>query len=112
MSTPKIVYNIVMCYTYSNEWLQKAPAERRAYEGEHIFPIFIRYGDRIKRASFDAEAFTTSFSDFMILETEDLGAYYFMMEELRASPMVAKGYVTVSNVIIGINNEYKQQQAL
>ncbi|UMR30648.1 hypothetical protein MJ904_27480 [Massilia sp. MB5] len=112
MSTPKIVYSIVMCYTFSNEWLHKPPGERRDYEGQHIFPILIRYGDRIKRASFDAEAFTTSFSDFMILETEDLSAYYFMMEELRASPMLTKGYVTISNVIIGINNEYKQQQAL
>jgi len=112
MSTPDIVYNIVMCYTFSNEWLQKDAAERRAYEGEHIFPIFIRYGDRIKRASFDAEAFTTQFSDFMIMETADIASWYLLMEELRASPMLTKGYVTVTNVIIGVNNEYKQKQVL
>ncbi len=112
MSTPQIVYSIVMCYTFSNEWLQKPAAERRAYEGEHIFPIFIRHGERIKRASFDAEAFTTQFSDFMILQTEDIGSWYLLMEELRASPMLTKGYVTIANVIIGVNNEYKQQQAL
>ena len=111
MSTPSIVYNIVMCYTFSSEWMSKPPAERRALEGEHIFPIFGRYADRIKRASFDAEAFTTQFSDFMILETGDLAAWYFLMEELRASQPIARGYITIANVIIGVNNEYKLQQA-
>jgi hypothetical protein len=111
MANPTLHYTIVMCYSFSNEWLSKPPAVRRDYEQEHVFPLFVKFADTIERSSFDAEAFTTRYSDFMILETDDLGAYYFLMEELRASPMLTQGYVTIADVHIGVNNEYKQRAA-
>jgi hypothetical protein len=104
---PKIEYTIVMSYSFSNEWLAKPRAERRAFEEQHLFPILMKYSDKLKRRSYDADAFQTHTSDFMIIETEDLDAYYFMIEELRDSKMLAKGYARIDNFMIGINNEYK-----
>jgi hypothetical protein len=103
----KIEYTIVMSYSFSNEWLAKPRDERHTFEAEHLFPILMKYSDSLKRRSYDADAFQTNSSDFMIIETEDLDTYYFMVEELRDSKMLAKGYVKIDNFMIGINNEYK-----
>lgn len=109
---PKIQYTIVMSYSFSNEWLAKPRTDRRRFEEEHLFPILARYRDRLKHTTFDADAFQTNTSDFMIIETEDLDAYYFMVEELRDSKLLGKGYAKIDNFMIGINNQYKLAQAL
>ena len=108
MHNIKVEYAVVMSYSFSNEWLALSHAQRRAFEEEHVFPVFAKYGDRIRRRSYDADSFATRTSDFMILETEDLQAYYFLVEELRDNPLLAKGYARIDDFMIGINNEYKQ----
>lgn len=100
-------FSIVMSYSFSNEWLAKPRSERRQFEEEHLFPILARYRDRLSWKTFDADAFQTDSSDFMIIETDDLDAYYFMVEELRDSKMLSKGYVRIDDFKLGINNHYK-----
>jgi len=107
MSSPKIEYAIIVSYSFSNEWLALPRDKRRAFEEQHVFPIFAKYGDRVKRRSYDTDAFDTRASDFMILETADLQAYYFLIEELRDSALLGKGYAKIDDFKIGINNEYK-----
>lgn len=107
MIEPKIEYAIVLSFSFSNEWLGLPRDERRAFEEKNVFPLFAKYADRVKRRSYDTDAFDTRASDFMILETQDLQAYYFLIEELRDSALLARGYCTIEDFKIGINNEYK-----
>lgn len=69
---------------------------------QHLEPLFAAYADRVTARFFDAEAFNGRFSDFAVLETEDLGAYYFLIEALRDTPVIAEGYLTFSDVFLGV----------
>jgi hypothetical protein len=107
-------YTIVITYTFSNAWLALSRDERNAIETKTIGPIFGKYADRVQARFFDAEAFHTKFSDFMILETQDLRSYYFLMEEMRDSVLLAQGYVVFNDILIGLENGYREfeEQAL
>ena len=110
---PDVVdYTIVMSYSFSNEWRALGREARHAFEAEHVFPILARYRDRLVFRSYDADAFTTRTSDFMIFETQDLSAFYYLVEELRDSQFLALGYAAITDVLIGINNEYKRAAPL
>ncbi|MEU2712085.1 darcynin family protein [Streptomyces sp. NPDC007205] len=93
---------IVLTYTFTPAWLALSREERNAMAATHIQPVFAKYADRVPARFFDAEAFTTAFSDFALLETEDLQAYYFLIEELRDSPLIAQGYLVMNDIFMGI----------
>jgi hypothetical protein len=71
-------------------------------------PIFGKYAKSVKVRFFDAEAFVAKFSDFVIFETEDLRQYYFLIEELRDSPLFAKRLAQIEDIFMGIENGYQE----
>ena len=103
---PKLTYTIIMCYNFSNAWLGKTREQRKAFEMEHVAPIFARYDKLLKRRTYDAEGFVTEFTDFMIIETTDLAHYYYMVEELRDSRLLSDGLCSIDKVFIGIEDGY------
>jgi hypothetical protein len=102
----KITYTIVVCYDFAKEWLDKSREQRKAFETDHVAPILMKYAGRLKRRAYDAESFTTEFSDFMLIETDDLPAYYFMIEELRQSPLFTQGLASIKKIFMGIEDGY------
>ncbi|MGW3208290.1 darcynin family protein [Streptomyces sp. NPDC001135] len=102
---------IILTYTFSPTWLVLSRDERNAMAAAHIHPVFARYADRVSARFFDAEAFTTAFSDFAVLETEDLKAYYFLIEELRDSPLIAQGYLVMNDIFMGIEAGFQAFEA-
>ncbi|MFF4361605.1 darcynin family protein [Streptomyces sp. NPDC001604] len=102
---------IILTYTFTPAWLALPREERNAMEAAHIFPVFAKYADRVSARFFDAEAFHTAFSDFALLETEDLQAYYFLIEELRDSPLIAQGYLVVNDIFMGIEDGFQAFEA-
>lgn len=103
---PRLTYTVIMCYNFSNAWLGMSRDARKAFEKEHVAPIFARYDQFLKRRSYDAEGFVTEFTDFMIIETTDLAHYYYMVEELRDSRLLSDGYCSIDKVFIGIEDGY------
>lgn len=101
-------YTIVMTYTYAAEWLQKTREQREAFNDEYLNPIFGKYGKTVKVRFFDAEAFVARFSDFVIFETEDLKQYYFLIEELRDSPLFAQRLAKIEDLFMGIEGGYRE----
>ncbi|GAA2710464.1 MULTISPECIES: darcynin family protein [Streptomyces] len=108
-----MTYGIVLTYTVTPRWLALSREERNALRAQHLEPVFAAYADRVKARFFDAEAFNGRFSDFALLETEDLGAYYFLVEALRDTPVIAEGYLAFNDVLLGVEDGFHTyEQAL
>ncbi|GAA0402001.1 darcynin family protein [Streptomyces luteireticuli] len=106
-------YGIVLTYTVTERWLALSREERNAMREAHLEPAFAAHADRVRARFFDAEAFSGRISDFVVLETEDLGAYYFLIEALRDTPVVAGGYLTFGEIFLGVEDGFhRYEQAL
>jgi hypothetical protein len=95
-------YAIVLKLKYAPAWLRKARPERRAFNDRHIAPILEKYADRVSFRWFDAEAFHAAFSDWVLFETEDLRAYYHLIEELRDTPLITEGLAEFHEITLGL----------
>ncbi|KJY38852.1 darcynin family protein [Streptomyces katrae] len=102
-----MTYGIVLTYTLTPRWLALPREERNRMRAAHIEPVFARYADRVTARFFDAEAFSGRFSDFAVLETEDLGAYYFLIEALRDTPLIHDGHLVLGEVILGVRDGFQ-----
>jgi hypothetical protein len=104
-------YAIVVTYTFNQGWLNKTWEERAAFERTHLRPIFAEYADRVAVRFFDAEAFSTRFSDFMLMETSDLRDYYFLIEALRESQLFKDGLAQFNDISVGIEDGFREYEA-
>ena len=102
------MFTVLIRYRFNRNWLQMSREQREEYETSVIQPIFQRYAERIQVRVFDAEAFHTDFTDFMLLTVSDLQAYYFMIEEIRDSVLITEGFLEFSDITIGIENGYRE----
>ncbi|KPI25322.1 hypothetical protein OV450_7366 [Actinobacteria bacterium OV450] len=102
-----MTYGIALTYTLTPRWLALPREERNRMRATHIEPLFTRYADRVTARFFDAEAFSGSFSDFAVLETADLGAYYFLIEALRDTPLIHEGYLILGEVLLGVRDGFQ-----
>ncbi|MGW1196682.1 darcynin family protein [Streptomyces sp. NPDC002536] len=100
-------YGIVLTYTVTPRWLALSRQERNAMRAAHLEPVFAAYADRVTARFFDAEAFNGRFSDFVVLETEDLGAYYFLVEALRDTPVISEGHLAFDDVLLGVEDGFR-----
>ncbi|MER7466775.1 darcynin family protein [Streptomyces sp. NPDC097981] len=101
-----MTYGIVLTYTLTPRWLALTRDERNRMRATHIEPVFARYADRVTARFFDAEAFSGRFSDFAVLQTEDLRTYYFLVEALRDTPLISDGYLVLGEVILGVQDGF------
>ncbi|GHF44944.1 hypothetical protein GCM10010218_28050 [Streptomyces mashuensis] len=99
-------YGIVLTYTVTPRWLALSREQRNTLRETHLEPVFAAHAGRVTARFYDAEAFNGRFSDFAVLETDDLGAYYFLIEALRDTPIVAEGYLTFNDVLLGVEDGF------
>jgi hypothetical protein len=99
-------YAIVVTYTVTQGWLNKTWEERAEFERTHLRPIFAEYADRVRVRFFDAEGFSTRFSDFMLMETSNLRDYYFLIEALRESRLFKDGLAQFNDINVGIEDGF------
>lgn len=107
MSMTQTPYTIIITMTATPAWLTLSRAERNHFTTTILQPLFAQWSDRVQVRFFDAEAFTARCSDVAIFTTLDLKAYYFLMEQLRDTPLFAQPYFTLNDVIIGLENGYQ-----
>ncbi|MTD57960.1 darcynin family protein [Amycolatopsis pithecellobii] len=103
-------YGIIIRYEFSPSWLQLDRAERNAHEEVFQREIVAPFSDKLSIRHFDAEAFATGFSDFFLVTTEDLRAYYYFIEKLRDSSFIANGWARIHDITIGIEDGYKEYE--
>lgn len=105
-------YTVVLSYAFTPAWLSLSRDERNAMEEQYIQPVFAKYADQVAARFFDAEAFHAQHTDFALLETEDLQAYYHLVEELRDTPLISRQYLTFTDIRIGVEGGYRTFEEL
>lgn len=100
-------YTILVMYQATNHWLELSREERSEFFSENTAPIMQKFKDKLNIRLFDSEAFHATTSDYMIIECADLKDYYYFMEYLRDTKMFSKPYIILNDVIIGIENGFK-----
>ena len=100
-------YTIVIPFAFSPAWLSKTWQERADYEATHVRPILAEHAAKVSPRFFDAEAFSTDHSDFMILEVADMKDYYFFIEALRESRLFKDQLVSFRQILIGIEDGHE-----
>lgn len=56
---------------------------------------------------FDAEAFNADVTDIMTVETDDLAAFYFAVERLRDTPLLAHPYFEVRTILPSVEDGFR-----
>jgi hypothetical protein len=91
-------------YEFLPKWLRLDWQQRSEFRGEYIAPVFEKYANVVQAKFYDAEAFDAEVSDFMVLNAADLKSYYFLMEELRETPLFAEEYIKIQKILIGLED--------
>lgn len=102
-----MIYGIFLGYSFTPAWLAMPRTERARFQSEHIEPLLAKYADRLTVRHYDAEAFSTDPTDFALITTDDLAAYYFFIEELRDSPLITGGLAELRAIHLGIADGYR-----
>lgn len=79
-------------------WLALPRKERQTIWEQNLGIIIAKYS-QVSIRTFDAEAFATICSDIILLETCDIEAYYFLIEEIRDSEICTHPYFDFINII-------------
>ena len=103
--TPTYTFFLMLIAT--EHWLGLSRPERRRLTDDHVGAP-LRTFSQLRLRYFDAEAFTADCSDLMMIETEDLTAYYDFIETLRDSPMFTVPYFRVVRIIPTIEDGFRQ----
>lgn len=103
--SPRYVFFLMVQAT--EQWLGVPRDERRRLSAEHIGLALARRPGLALR-HFDAEAFTATCSDVMMVEASDPVAYYDFMEMVRDSPMFTAPYFRIVNIIPAIEDGFRE----
>lgn len=99
-------FRIIVRYSYSPNWLRVPQAERFEIEQREMLPLISRYADTLRVRFFNSGLSTTEASGFMIIETQDLKAYYYFIEGVRDSSFIADERITIDRFDIGIEDGF------
>ena len=87
-------------------WLRLTRGERSRISDDHIGRA-LAARPMLRMRHFDAEAFSGECSDVMMIETDDLTAYYDFIETLRDSPLLTAPYFRIARILTTIEDGYQ-----
>ncbi|MFJ6747908.1 darcynin family protein [Streptomyces sp. NPDC091266] len=99
---------VVLLTTFSREWHALERARRSELEAQHLHPLVAKYAGRLAIRFLNSLGFDSRYSHMAIIETEELKDYYFFIEELRDSLLLAEGYLVINRIIVGYEDGYPQ----
>ncbi len=106
-------YTFFVHMNATKQWLSLSRQAREQYFSTVQTEIFARYPSVSVRL-FDVEAFSAKCSDIAVYETDNIQAYYFLIEALRDSKVYTVPYFEVVDIFPAIENgflEYQEQLA-
>ncbi|MFN8575592.1 MAG: darcynin family protein [Candidatus Sericytochromatia bacterium] len=103
----KAKYTILILLSTTEKWLRLSRQERKDFFEKNINKVIEKYKDDLKLKLFDSEAFNSKYTDFIIIETENLTKYYFFWEEIRDSKIYTEPYFVINEIILGMEDGYK-----
>lgn len=100
---PKLTF--FMLLRSSPAWLALSREARAEFIEATVRPIFGRYRE-VSLRFYDAEAFTGRVTDVAVFETQNLRAYYFLIDALRDTPFLGLPYFEVMEIIPAVEDGY------
>jgi darcynin-like uncharacterized protein len=100
-------YTIVILFNATSQWLSMSRTERDHFNENELRPILRKYSDTCKISLFDSDFTHSSVSDFIIIETDDLIEYGYMMGYLRESKTLAAPYFEIKELVVGVPNNFR-----
>lgn len=97
-------YCFVVSIKAQSGWLSMNRKERHDLMAHELKPLLERFGDQIIVRFFDSDAFSASYSDFVICETKDPLVYHHFWDCLKDTTPFAKGFFSIEDVRMGIEN--------
>jgi hypothetical protein len=104
-------YAIFHQITFTPAWLALPRAQRRAV-AETIAALVTDTQGTVCVRWFDAEAFSANPTDVLLVETNDLFAYYRFWERVRDSSLFTVPYVGDHKITMGIEQGHRMHEAL
>lgn len=90
----------------TSEWLSLGRAERAEIANEALGSAFS--DDAVTFRFFDAEAFNARVSDVAVIDADTPHAYYFAMERLRDTPLLAKPYYEIVEIVPAYEDGFRE----
>ncbi|UZD92412.1 darcynin family protein [Cognatishimia activa] len=103
-----MTWTIFVLLKVSTEWLSLSDDMRGEIADTSLREALV--DDRVTMRFYDAEAFAGRCSDIAVFEASDLQAYYFVMERLRSSALIAKAYFEVIDIFPALENGHQAFQ--
>jgi hypothetical protein len=104
--TPPLPHHVVLVsLTALPAWLALTREERGRVVAEEVEPAAAAHPACTLRW-IDAEAFTATCSDVLLVETEDLRAWTHLWERLRDSSLFAVPYFALEGIVLGVEDGY------
>ncbi|GGR83107.1 hypothetical protein GCM10010252_22290 [Streptomyces aureoverticillatus] len=98
----------ILLTEFSREWHALDRSTRSELEARHLHPLVAKYADRLTVRFLNSLGFDARFSHMAIIEAADLKDYYFFIEELRDSRLLADGHLVINRIILGYEDGYPQ----
>jgi hypothetical protein len=99
---------IALFVRFSRSWQAKPRAERQELEARHLRPLLASYSTQLAIRSFNSLGFDPRFSHLVLISAPELKNYYYFIEELRDSFLLAQGYLEVTRIVLGYEDGYPQ----
>ena len=101
-------YMILLMLKATPRWWVMSKDYRFNMFNRFFYPLLASYTDQIDVKVFNAEAFHTQVSDFIVLETIDLDKYYKFLQELKSSRLFTGEYFEMQDIMMGTENGFKE----
>lgn len=100
-------YTILILVNATSQWLLLPRSARDAFVENELQPILKKFSSSCNIRLFDSDFTHSKISDFLIIETDDLNEYGYLIGYLRESKTFAAPYFEIIDLIIGVNNNFR-----
>ncbi len=100
-------YTIILTAKATAQWLTKSRPERDHFLETEVRPVLDKFADQCSVRLFDCDFTHAQVSDFMIIETDNLEHFGYLIGYLRESKTFAAPYFDVKDIIIGVPNNFR-----
>jgi hypothetical protein len=100
-------YTIVLLANATPQWMSLSREDRDQFVETEIRAILEKFKSSCRVRLFDSDFTHATVSDFMIIETDDLMAFGYLMGYLRESKTFAAPFFTVRELVVGVDNNFR-----
>ena len=102
-----MTYTIIMLLNTTQEFMRKTREERDEIVKTEVRPLFAHFREKCNISMFDCDFTNPNYSDFMILTTDSLEDYGYLMGYIRESQILSAPYFEIKELVIGVPQNFR-----